>query len=106
MRAEYAESGEHYRGESFTKWQRESANVERACAAAAEARRWRDASPTEKLKIEIADAEQRISLLRTIIGMSGNSRAILEDIGRTTKHIAALNAEREALVASKTEAVE
>jgi hypothetical protein len=91
MRALWLESSH---GQTFAAWRKSGPNVDKARGAAAEERKWRDASPVERIDIEIADAQFRLGLL----GMAGNIDPVA--FRGYVERIAALKAERSKLTAS------
>jgi hypothetical protein len=93
MRAAYAEAPEARQRGGFNHWQRDG-GAERALEDAAEARRWRDASPIELLDLQIAQAEKYLTLNRMLLRDSAHPRAFMPNIERVETDIAALKAER------------
>jgi hypothetical protein len=79
--------------QSFAEWrQGDSYRVKKARESLVEERRWRDASPIERIDIRIAETQQFCSLMRQV---SGNGDLVRQGMER----LAALQAEKQALVA-------
>jgi hypothetical protein len=86
----------HDDGQSFADWREspyeESARAE-ALKAAAKSRRWRDATPIERINIQIERQQTRLRLISPFITTN--------DVHALTEHIAALKAERDKLMAAE-----
>jgi hypothetical protein len=61
--------------------------------------RYRDASPSEKIGLEIADLQMYMGLVGTALQNGGDQKACAEDLKRITARIDALKAERAKLAA-------
>jgi hypothetical protein len=64
-----------------------------------EAVRYRDASPVEKIDIEIVDLQTHVGLIGMALQNGGGQKACAEDLKRITARIDALKAERAKLTA-------
>jgi hypothetical protein len=84
-------------GDSFEVWKTSPHRIERAREKAAEARRWRDASPVEKLDMEIGRLQTAMGFIGMALQNGGDTRECRADIEKFLAEIAALKAERDRL---------
>ncbi len=97
-RLHYAERSYRLASLSFEAWKRYNPDdAERARAQAAESRRYRDASPIDKLTIDIAEAEKRAAMWGTVARAAPGAA---EGFKTALKRVEALKAEKAAKEAS------
>jgi hypothetical protein len=84
-------------GDSFEVWKANPHRIESARQRAAEARRWRDAPPVEKLDMEIGRLQTRMGFIGMALQNGGDPKECRADIEKFLAEIAALKAERDRL---------